>query len=794
MRGRVNRASAWYRLLGQRLLVAGLVVSHSLVAPSVHGETVVLRNGQRLQGKIRTVNSVKEDPLSPKHGPNTVGRIVVVDDGLRQVYVSVKSIRAGGLQPDALLNTEVVKIPKKVYTTGPHVLQLGAILRTTPFDEFGNRVCTIQSLKGPIDVLQGVTTVTPTYVKVETLSSRAGFAWNMRLSTSSFPRAQLTPLLEKGLDADNPIDRQRIVTLYMQAKRHRDALVELDRTLQRFPQLRDLEVQRRRLYQFVAQEVLDEIERRQEAGQHAFAHHLLTNFPKEGVAGEILLRVEDLLHEYEQFFADRDRCIELLKGHRTELAEIADRAVLESVVQEIEQDLNINNIARMADYLRLADDKTLDASQKMALAVGGWLLGSGAGRRNLSEMLSLVKVRGLARRYLQTDRNGVADRESLLKELETQEGSTPDFLAPLIANMTPPVPVDLPEEPPVPGLLELKVDRGEDRPPGRYWVQLPPEYDPYRRYPCIVALAPLGAPPEREIEYWAGPYVAERKTRLGQATRHGYIVIAPDWGSPGTRRYDYGFESHAAVLSSLRHAMRRFSIDTDRIFLTGHSQGGDAAWDIGVAHPDLWAGVIPIVARGKKYVVFYGPNAKGLPIYLVGGELDQKWLMDQWPVIDRYIKYSGYEGMASLYLGRGHELFHEDVLFAFDWMNRRQRRSPPVELEAVSLRPWDSFFWWVELADYPERNVVLPEMWSEQKPKPVRVTAHRKAANKFRVTTNAGRAVVWLSPEVVDFSKRIFVNGKRVDVAPSRAVLLEDARRRADRQHPFWAVVEATGI
>ena len=49
----------------------------------------------------------------------------------------------------------------------------------------------------------------------------------------------------------------------------------------------------------------------------------------------------------------------------------------------------------------------------------------------------------------------------------------------------------------------------------------------------------------------------------------------------------------------LRDAMRRFSIDSDRVFLSGHSIGGDAAWDIGLAHPDLWAGVIPIVVRSR---------------------------------------------------------------------------------------------------------------------------------------------------------------------------------------------------
>ena len=72
------------------------------------------------------------------------------------------------------------------------------------------------------------------------------------------------------------------------------------------------------------------------------------------------------------------------------------------------------------------------------------------------------------------------------------------------------------------------------------------------------------------------------------------------------------------MLASLRDACRRFAVDTDRVFLSGHSMGGDAAWDIGLAHPDLWAGVIPIVGRiADSYCTFYWENARNVPFYVV---------------------------------------------------------------------------------------------------------------------------------------------------------------------------------
>jgi hypothetical protein len=55
---------------------------------------------------------------------------------------------------------------------------------------------------------------------------------------------------------------------------------------------------------------------------------------------------------------------------------------------------------------------------------------------------------------------------------------------------------------------------------------------------------------------------------------------------------------------------------------------------------------------------------------------------------------------------------------------------------------------------------------------------------------------VWLAPELVDFARPVTVTidsrqAHSGRITPDVEVMLEDLRLRGDRQHPFWAVVEA---
>jgi predicted esterase len=288
--------------------------------------------------------------------------------------------------------------------------------------------------------------------------------------------------------------------------------------------------------------------------------------------------------------------------------------------------------------------------------------------------------------------------------------------------------------------------------------------------------------------------------RRGQAARNGTIVIAPAWAREQQAAYEYSAREHAAVLAALRESLRRFSIDTDRVFLSGHSMGGDAAWDIALAHPDLWAGLVAISPAAGKYVNHYWHNARTLPMYLIGGELDAACFGRNTMDLDRYFT-KGFDATYVEYRGRGHEHFSDEILRIFDWMGRRQRTFFPPVIDAVSMRPWDRFFWWVEMEGQPARTMVLPTQWPPAPGiRPFAIDAKTMPANSLpasmlSVHCGADRVRIWLSPELVDFSRPVTItlDGRKLwkdAVVPDKRLLLEDLRLRADRQHPFWAVID----
>jgi hypothetical protein len=245
--------------------------------------------------------------------------------------------------------------------------------------------------------------------------------------------------------------------------------------------------------------------------------------------------------------------------------------------------------------------------------------------------------------------------------------------------------------------------------------------------------------------------------------------------------------------------MRRFAIDSDRVYLTGHFAGGDAAWDIGISFPDVWAGVVPISAaageNGKYASSCHEAIANhNLGFRFVSGQLDLGRIVDNKIVWNKWMQSPDFDVTVVEYRGRLAETFAEELPNIFRWMARHKRILATEQFSGRTLRPWVRQFWWVEVERLAAENVVLPHEWPPREKLLAQQIEGKFQREKNKLIVSVPKSsvtTVWILPELVDFGKIVEVTARGIDfrgmLKPSRNVLLEDVRRRADRQHPYWA-------
>ncbi len=772
------------------VLAFGMALGGWGLASRALADRVEMADGRILEGRFALVAGVAVDPIAEATNSRTAGTpVLMCDDELTRTFVSRRRVVKAEELPFAR-QLERIEVPQRVPENGRRVASIGGILGATPFDEFGRRILTLSTASGRLDVVQGITEITPRWTRVQGVLTDNPLLLDMRLSTGAIPRDQMRVVLDRQTDPASSEERLRIVRLFLQAERYEEARAELDGVIRDFPGLKNLSEERRSLGELSATRLLDEVRLRGRAGQDALAMEILENFPADEASAETVEAIREARDAYRDRQASAERLLRLLQERCDSLDDDETRAACTVILDEIAAEMTFATLDRLSAFDRMGTEPDLAADRAMAIAISGWLQGAAAAGENLKLALSAVRVRDCLRDYLRS--NDAAARQTLRDQIADEEAGDAATIAGLARQMRPPVD---PPEPTAPGLHEFEFT-GTDGKAVSCLVQVPPEYDPLRRYPTVVSLHAAFTTPADQITWWAGPPGPDGR-RVGQATRHGCIVVAPRWTEEGQSTYGYSAREHAAVLGALRESQRRFAIDTDRVFLSGHSLGGDAAWDIALAHPDLWAGLVAITPGAGRYVNHYWHNARTLPIYVVGGELDNGTFARNGMDLDRYLS-KGFDTTYVEYRGRGHEHFADELLRIFDWMERRKRTFFPTTIDAVSMRPWDNFFWWVELSGAPPKTVVLPSQWPPgQGVRPFTLDAKTTATNGLVIHCGAEKVRVWLSPDLVDFTQPVNVSldGRKLSrdpVQPDETVLLEDLRTRGDRQHPFWAVLEST--
>ncbi|MEM9367443.1 MAG: alpha/beta hydrolase [Planctomycetota bacterium] len=830
------------RVAGPITLIAILIVQ----ATGVDAEQLIqLRNGMVLRGSHIPLVSMS---LNQPSGDIQNKPIWMVDDGLRRTYVHRRGMVAA--EPTAVPDLDgSLRFKQPIVEGGDQLGSMGTVLSLTPFDPYGRRVLTVLGQDGnSMRIYQGITELTSLYTKVESLKGarrgKRSIQLDMRIATESLSSETLHGLFRRRIDQSDVDARLEALRFFMNTKRYGDAIYSLRSILRDFPEEKQFEKQLVQLVQLQAGELLTEVKARKDAGQLALAREFLSRFPVDQVGQRTRIEVEDALQSIRAFDQQYDAIISQLVSLIDQM-DAANRQPLLEFAAEIRSELTPATLSRLSDFIRLGKSDEIPAENRVALAVAGWILGSGSGETNLKIALSLIELRRLVRAYLIEPAS--ARRANLLDAIRAEESASAERVAAMLPLMRPPLAAPVPDDPmaakdaladpSVAGMYsvgpQLTPTPGAPAGDCGYVIQLPPEYDPLRPYPCVVALHDVGVLPQTQLNWWCGtpkenylspfedqpdlesaePQEAEapegaaadlkqqaaaKTMRLGHAMRHGFIVITPVWTLQHQKKYLYTPREHEVVFRCLRSAMRRWSIDADRVFIGGHGAGGTAAWDIAISHPDLWAGVIAVNANPDKTIRHYNANSRSIPIYVVGGDKNNQPLKQFGGIYDDYMTYQN-DAMVVLYRGRARDSFYDEIDRIFEWCMApaHRRAKPPDEIDAVTMRDSDHFFWWLEWKEMLPGISVDPILWTQNarlQAAPVQASISRN--NEVRlVQWPSADARVWLSPDLpLDFNERIIVRNRsrRIDILFDGDVetMLEDVRQRADRKRPFWIAVD----
>ncbi len=781
--------------LRRQLLTSSAFCSLIFAANALADESIVVLKNRMILGPaaLGSVAGVDQAAFNPNvvNSNVAVKPVVVLDDNLRLTFFNNALRQSVSNRPEPLT---VIQTGNAILRTGGgrRVAAVQNTFGVTPFDDFGRRIYSLATPDGPVDILQGITEISANHLRVEGLAGERSVVWDMRIAPNTVPPDKLRVIILNHIDQNNPQAWLDAVSVYWQAKRFREARDLLQTAIKKFPELEaSKSKQLASLDEQNADLMFREVKTRFNAGQYKLAKSLLDGFDRKRISVATEVSIGNEISKFET----QEKQIEAI---RTKLAQLVDsvsnrelQASLKPLVQEIQEEISISNLNRFADF-----NLQQDSSDERRLAIGAsnWLMGSGSPVNTLPLAVSLVEARNLLAEYLASQDSD--RRSAIVASLKSKESGTASYLSRLAQIMQPPL--GLTGDSSTPGRFEVDftVAAIPGAPAIRYTIQLPPEYDPNRKYPCVLTLHGEFSSPQEQIDWWSGTYNEEFNQCLGEASRHGYITVAPHWGEPKQPFYNYTENEHAKILGALRDAMRRSSIDTDRVFLSGHYMGGDAAWDIALAHPDLWAGMVAVGADCERFPIAYYKNAKYVPTYFVIGELDgaPAPLARNGKYLDRLLKSPDFDTMLVIYKGRGRDHFQEELPRIMEWMNLSgHRRDFAVKsFEVSTARPGDNFFWFLELRDMNPSIVINPHLYSIKSQISVAdATVLPAGTNGLRVGSFPSDGyTLWLSPDFVNLDEKITIidRGKTRLLTPviDISVLLEDIRQRADRQHPFW--------
>lgn len=806
------------------LFVLALVVL--TLASQASATIIVFKDGFFIRGNVKQPRDLEPLPGGGAIVMPLAGSHYYIEDPVRRTLFSPRQVAPNGLIKEEP-NKGLMRL-KKLGTSliGDHILPGWEFTSISDWDNRWERKIRVyvRDRDDYFNIVQRMTLLTPEYCRVDTLR----FNWVPYYFTKELGPDTLRKLVEqhyandkdsKGLKEGEK--RLEIFRFLYQTGWLEQAGKELEDIMKDHPDVKSQALDYKdKLDKLKASQFVEGLAIAMRAGQYQAVDKALRYYQEAKLARQVspkqVLQVQEIKNK-------RQASAEKLKQVRESLKSIAGRfettgkgsfaEYLEAIVEE----LHVDAVSRLETFQVYAQqhekeiaDKKCKTSQTVeeiaALAISGWLQGDAVAEPDVKAAKSLLQARKLLADCEKI--NDPTTRQRLIDAFAKNHKVGVDAFVRMIPFLPPPDAPGINMEP-----QNLNIGEGQAR-GTPYLLQLPPEYHPSRSYPVLFLLHAVGDRAE---------HLMARFRELG--ARHGYILVAPTWGKGLRFSYQYSPDEHAMVTDCLRELRRNYQVDSDRVFLFGWRAGGTMAFDVGLSHPDLFAGVVTMNGNPTGFGHRYAANAQYLPFYCIEGDMNGNGPKAHRALFKDWIR-GGYPSLCVEYKGRASEWFSAELPIMFDWMNKKVRANPMQQLglphlgggkgeEFCTLRSSDNSFYWLTTNSISERCQATYADLGRKNPPVNPATLYAKITlpenvfvkkdgviNKADIynhidvrTRGVEQLTIWLGPKMIEDSKpvQLRVNGSALNrrkIQPSLRVLIDSFCERGDRQRLYTAKID----
>ena len=211
----------------------------------------------------------------------------------------------------------------------------------------------------------------------------------------------------------------------------------------------------------------------------------------------------------------------------------------------------------------------------------------------------------------------------------------------------------------------------------QYLLFLPRDYAAKadKRWPLILFLHGAG---ERGSDVWKANLHGPGKF-IARHPEFPFVVVSPV--CPAGRVW-----SVKILTALLDETVKKYRIDTNRLYLTGLSMGGFGAWDLALSDPARFAAVIPIAGGGSDGAMIltrvgyatpeYAAALRSLPVWAFHGGKDPVVPLDEAERMIAALKSIGAaEVKLTVYPEAGHDSWAKtyDNPEIYDWLLQHKR-------------------------------------------------------------------------------------------------------------------------